>query len=49
MTLNELNLLISSCWNWKYQPPTIDMTKGNFTGCYRIGLNSISVSDFPPF
>ena len=27
MTLNELNLLISTCWNKNYQPLTIDMTK----------------------
>ena len=27
MTLNEIKLLTSTCWNEKYQPLTIDMTK----------------------
>ena len=27
MTLNEFKLLTSTCWNKKYQPLTIDMTK----------------------
>ena len=27
MTLNEFKLLTSTCWNEKYQPLTIDMTK----------------------
>ena len=45
MTLNEFKLLTSTCWNKKYQPPTIDMTKDKYTGCYRLGLNSIIVPD----
>ena len=32
VTLNEFKLLISTCWNGKYQPLTIEMTKDNFTG-----------------
>ena len=32
-----------------YQPLTIDMTKGKFTGRYRLGLNSIFVPDTTPF
>ena len=49
MTLNEFNLLTSTCWNEKYQPLTIDMTKDKFTGRYRLGLNSIFVPDSSPF
>ena len=32
MTLNEFKLLTSTCWNEKYQPLTIDMTKDKYTG-----------------
>ena len=32
MTLKEFNLITSTCWNEKYQPPTIDMTKDKFCG-----------------
>ena len=49
MTLNEFKLLTSSCWNEKYQPLTIDMTKDKYTGRYRLGLNSIFVPDSYPF
>ena len=45
MTLNEFKLLTSTCWNEIYQPLTIDMTKDKYTGRYRLGLNSIFVSD----
>ena len=45
MTLNEFKLLTSTCWNEKYQPLTIDMTKDKYTGRYRLGLNSIIVPD----
>ena len=37
MTLNEFKLLTSTCWNKKYQPLTIDMTKGCCQGRYRLG------------
>ena len=49
MTLNEFKLLTSTCWNEKYQPFTIDMTKDNYTGRYRLGLNSIFVPNTSPF
>ena len=49
MTLNEFKLLTSTCWNEKYQPLTIDMTKDKYTCRYRLGLNSIFIPDTPPF
>ena len=49
MTLDEFKSLISICWNEKYQPLTIDMTKDKNTGRYRLGLNSIFVPKSSPF
>ena len=49
MTLNEFKLLTSTCWNEKYQPLTIDMTKDKYTGRYRLGLGSVFVPDSSPF
>ena len=49
MTLNEFKILTSTCWNEKYTPLTIDMTKDKYTGRYRLGLNSIFVPDSSPF
>ena len=49
VTLNELKLVKSTCWNEKYQPFTIDMTKYKYTGRYRLGKNSIFVPDSSPF
>ena len=49
MTLNEFNLLTSTCWKEKYQPLTIDMTKGKYTGRCRLGIISIFVPDSFPF
>ena len=49
MTLNEFNLLKSTCWNKIYKPLTIDMTKDKYTGRYRLGLNSIFVPNSSPF
>ena len=49
MILNEFKLLTSTCWNEKYQPLTIGMTKDKYQGCYRLGLNSISVPNSSPF
>ena len=49
MTLNEFKLLTATCWNEKYQPLTIDMTKDKYTGRYRLGLNNIFVPDTNPF
>ena len=49
MTLLEFKNLTSICWNEKYQPLTIDMTKDKYTGRYRLGLNSIFVPNSSPF
>ena len=49
MNINEFKLLTSICWNKKYQPLTIDMTKDKYQGRYRLGLNSIFVPDCSPF
>ena len=49
MNLNEFKLLTSTCWNKKYQPLTIDMTKDRYQGRYGLGLNSIFVPDTTPF
>ena len=49
MTPNEFKYLTSTCWDEKYQPLTIDMTKGKYTGRYRLGLNSLFVPDSSPF
>ena len=49
MALNEFKLVTSTCWNGKYQPLAIDMTKDNYTGRYRLGLNSIFVPNSTPF
>ena len=43
MTLREFKYLTSTCWNEKYQPLAIDMTKDENTGRYRLGLNSIFI------
>ena len=49
MKLNEFKLLNNICWNEKYQPLTIDMTKDKYTGRYRLGLNNIFVPNTSPF
>ena len=49
MTLDEFNYLTSTSWNEKYQPLTIDMTKDEYTGRFRLGLNSIFVPKSFPF
>ena len=49
MTLNEFKILTSTCWDEKYQPLTIDMTKDKFCGRYRLGLNSIFDPNRSPF
>ena len=48
-TIDELKYLTSTCWIEKYQPLTIDMTKDEFCGRYRLGLNSIFVPNGSPF
>ena len=49
MTLNEFKYLTSTCSNEKHQPLTIDMTKDKYTGRYRLGVNSLFVSNSSPF
>ena len=49
LSLNEYKLLTCSCWNENYPPLTIDMTKDNYQGRYRLGLKSIFVPDTSPF
>ena len=49
MTLDEFKFLTSTCWNEKYQPLTIDMTKDKYQGRYRLGLNSMFVPNSSPF
>ena len=49
MTLSEFKILTSTCWNKIFQPLTIDMTRDNYMGRYRLGLNSIFVPNTSPF
>ena len=49
MTLDEFKYLTSTCWNKKFQPLTIDMSKDHYQGRYRLGLNSIFVPNTSPF
>ena len=49
MNLDDLKLLTSTCWNEKYQPFTIDMTKDNYCGRYRLRINNIFVPKSSPF
>ena len=49
MTLYGFKSLISICWNERYKPLTIDMTKDKYQGRYRLGLNSIFVPNTSPF
>ena len=49
MTLNEFKYFTSICWNEKYQPLTIDMTKDKHMGRYRLGLNNIFAPNTNPF
>ena len=49
MTFNEVENLTSTCWNGKYQPLTIDITKDRYQGCYRLGLKSYFIPDSSPF
>ena len=49
ITLNEIKLLTSTCWNETYKRLTIDITKGKCCGRYRLGLLSIIVPNSSPF
>ena len=48
-TLNELKLSFSTCRNEIYQLLSIDTTKDDSTGSYRLGFNSVFVPDSCPF
>ena len=49
MALNEFKYLTSTCWNEKYIPFTIVMTKDKYCGRYRLELNSKFVPNSSPF
>ena len=48
MTLLEFKYLTSICWDIKYQPLNIDMTKDKFCGRCSLWLNSLFVPDSSP-
>ena len=48
MALNEFKLLTSSCWDEKYQPLTINMTKDKCIGRFRSRLNSLFIPNTNP-
>ena len=45
VTPDEFKCLTSACWDKQHLPLTIDLAKGNYIGRYRLGLNSIFVTD----
>ena len=49
MTPRKYKLSNSTCWKERYQLLTFDMTKGNYTGRYRLGIDSLFVPDTHPF
>ena len=49
MTVDEFKYLTSTCWNEKYQPLTIDMTKHKYTGLYQLGLIALFLPESSPF
>ena len=49
VTLNKVQFLTFTCWNEKYQPLTIDMTKVKYTGRYRLGFNFFFVPNANAF
>ena len=49
MTLFDFIILIFTCWNENYQPPTIDMTKYKRIERYTSGFYSMFVLDTNPF
>ena len=49
MTPMDFKYLTITCWNEKYQPLTIDMTKGRYQGRYRLGSTSLFIPDHSPF
>ena len=49
MTFNDFKFLSTTCWDKKYQPLILDVTKENYTGRYRLSLSSLFVPDTSPF
>ena len=49
MIIDEFKLLCNICWQTKFQPLTIDMSKGKEVGKYKLGLDSIFVPKSDPF
>ena len=49
MTLSKFKYLTSTCWDKKYEPLTIDMTRDKYTGRYQLGLISMFIPDSSPF
>ena len=49
MIIDEFKLLCNICWQTKFQPLTIDMSKDKEVGKYKLGLDSIFVSKSDPF
>ena len=48
MTLDEFKNLTSTCWDERYQPLTIGITKDKYCGRYRLGLNEVFVPNSSP-
>ena len=49
MIIDEFKLLCNICWQTKFQPLTIDMSKDKEVGKYKLGLDSILVPKSDPF
>ena len=49
MIIDEFKLLCNICWQTKFQPLTIDMSKDKEVGKYKLGLDSIFVPKSDPF
>ena len=49
MTVSEIKLSTATCWDQRCQPLTIDMTKVEYTGRYRLGLSTLLISNTNPF
>ena len=43
MTLDEINFPTCNCWDEKYQPPLLDMSREKNSRCYPLWLNSMFV------
>ena len=49
MIIDEFKLLCNICWQTKFQPLTIDMSKDKEVEKYKLGLDSIFVPKSDPF